>query len=94
MSQLTNKKELFVIINELRKAITKSFKPDWFNYSFLGNATRHLHCHFIPRYSTTKKFVGITFTDKLYSHNYRTDNNFKISAEILEKIKLEIKENL
>ena len=27
-----------------------AFLSEWFNFSFLGNETRHLHCHFVRRH--------------------------------------------
>jgi len=87
-------KELFVILNELRNAIQKAFQPDWLNYSFLGNETRHLHGHFVPRYAKPKAFEGITFKDELYGHNYKTDHNFSAPAEVVEKIRLRIIDGL
>jgi len=81
-------KELFFVLNELRKAIKEVFQPDWFNYSFLGNNTQHLHAHFVPRYAKPKVFEGITFEDKLYGHNYKTDQSFITPEPVLEKIRL------
>ncbi|MEK7163416.1 MAG: HIT family protein [Patescibacteria group bacterium] len=83
--------ELFIVLNNLKNAVTKVFQPDWFNYSFLGNDTRHLHGHFIPRYTNSKKFMDITFEDKLWGHNYKTDHNFKISPSALDAIQAKIK---
>lgn len=82
--------ELFLVLRELRKATLKIFQPDWFNYSFLGNSTRHLHCHFIPRYAKPKIFEGITFEDKLFGHNWKTDNDFIIPESVLDKIRLNL----
>lgn len=87
-------KELFLILNDLREALKKSFNPDWFNYSFLGNATRHLHGHFIPRYASEKEFGGVTFKDERWGHNYKTDHDFVTPEDVLEKIRMKIKENL
>ena len=56
-------KELITILGELREATKRAFQTDWFNYAFLGNETRHLHGHFVPRYSSPKTFEGITFDD-------------------------------
>lgn len=56
-------KELFVVLGELRNGAQKVFQPDWLNYAFLGNETRHLHGHFIPRYAEPKEFEGVTFSD-------------------------------
>jgi len=87
-------KELFLILNELREAVKKIFQSDWFNYSFLGNETRHLHAHFVPRYAKPKVFEGITFEDKLWGHNYKTDHSFITPEPVLEKIKSLITEAL
>jgi len=87
-------KELFIILNELKPAIQKVFQPDWFNYAFLGLGMKHLHGHIVPRYANPKIFEGITFKDDLYGHNYKTDHNFSTSAEVVEKIRLKIKEAL
>lgn len=57
-------KELIKVLGELRGATKRAFQADWFNYAFLGNETRHLHCHFIPRYSGPRKFASTTFTDE------------------------------
>lgn len=89
---IEEREELFVALNELKAALTKAFNADWFNYAFLGNGVRHLHCHFIPRYEKKREFEGVTFEDKLWGHNYKTDRNFKISPEVLAAIQLKIKE--
>jgi len=81
-------KELFLALRDLRNALIKVFQPDWFNYSFLGNETRHLHAHFVPRYAKPKVFEGIIFEDKLWGHNYKTDHSFVTPEPVLEKIKL------
>ena len=86
--------ELFIVLNELRSAITKALQPDWLNYAFLGNETRHLHGHVIPRYAKPKEFEGVIFEDKLYGHNYKTAHNFSAPVEVVEKIRLKIKEEL
>ncbi|MCR4334518.1 MAG: hypothetical protein NUV47_02210 [Patescibacteria group bacterium] len=80
-------KELFEVLNDLRKVSKECFSADWLNYAFLGNETRHLHGHFIPRYATPKTFEGTVFEDKLYGHNYKTDHGFVTSEELLQKIK-------
>jgi diadenosine tetraphosphate (Ap4A) HIT family hydrolase len=87
-------KELFLILKDLYNAARKAFNPDWFNYAFLGNADRHLHCHFIPRYESPRIFMGKTFEDKLWGHNYRTDNSFTTPEKVLQAIKEELKKAL
>jgi len=86
--------ELFVVLNNLREAVMKVFQPDWLNYAFLGNATRHLHGHFIPRYAQSKTFMGVTFKDERYGHNYKTDHSFETPDEILFTVRDEIKKVL
>lgn len=88
------KDELFVILKNLREALEKIFKPDWFNYAFLGNGTRHLHGHFIPRYASEREFCGMVFKDKRWGHNYRIDHSFKTAEDLIEQIKLKIKNEL
>ena len=80
-------RELFIIINDLRKAVKECFTPDWINYAFSGNAIRHLHGHFIPRYSKSKTFENVIFEDKLYGHNYKTDHNFVTPDKLLQTIR-------
>jgi len=91
---LEEQEELFVVLSDLKNAVTKAFQPDWFNYAFLGNETRHLHCHFIPRYESSRDFMGTTFTDVFWGKNYKTDKEFSISQEVLEGIQEKIKETL
>ena len=86
--------ELFIILKNLRSALVKSFSPDWFNYSFLGNIDRHLHAHIIPRYEKERTFEKIIFKDELYGKNYSTDIHFTVPDEVIMKILGKIKENL
>lgn len=85
------KEELFGILEKLKKAVCKSFQPDWFNYCFLGNGIRHLHCHFVPRYKEQREFDDFIFKDERWGHSYRTDSKFAMPSETLEKIKETIK---
>lgn len=87
-------KELITILGELREATKRAFQPDWFNYAFLGNGTRHLHGHFVPRYSATHEFEGITFTDERWGHSYRTNGDFVTSPKVLEAVRLKLKGEL
>lgn len=90
---LEEREELFQILNVLRELVQRTFDVDWFNYSFLGNETRHLHCHFIPRYESKREFMGVIFEDTLYGHNYKTDHSFETSEELLEAIRNELVKN-
>lgn len=87
-------KELFIILHDLREAAEKAFQPDWFNYAFLGNGTRHLHCHFIPRYAKPRTFEGMVFKDKQYGHNYQTDHKFVTSRNLVQAVREKIKETI
>lgn len=87
-------KELIIILGELREATKRAFQADWFNYAFLGNGTRHLHSHFVPRYSSSREFEGITFTDERWGHNYKTDHNFITTTAVLEAVRIRLKEEL
>ena len=86
--------ELFSILHNLREAAKKTFQSDWFNYSFLGNETRHLHGHFIPRYAKPKAFMKSMFEDNLYGHNYKTDHSFMTSTELLNEVREKLKSAL
>lgn len=86
--------ELFTILFELREASKQAFGGDWFNYAFLGNETRHLHGHFIPRYASAKEFEGVTFADELWGHNYKTNKEFVTPSDVLEKIRLRMRVQL
>ena len=87
-------KELIAILGELREATKRAFQSDWFNYAFLGNGTRHLHGHFVTRYSSLRTFGGITFTDDRWGHNYRTDHDFVTPPEVLDAVKNKLKAEL
>lgn len=58
--------ELKKVINEIKEALSKTFKPDWFNVMQLGNMTPHLHFQLVPRYKEKRFFVGREFIDKTY----------------------------
>ena len=87
-------KELFLVLEDLQRACKDCFNPDWFNYAFLGNETRHLHGHFIPRYKESKIFMGVTFEDKLWGHNYKTNHSFVTSEELLQEVRNRLKASL
>ncbi len=86
-------KELFVILKDVEMALSKTFKPDIINYSFLGNDTHHLHGHIVPRYSKPIEFNGATFVDKNFGHNWKTDHDFITSPELLEAVKVKLSNN-
>lgn len=91
---LEEREELFIILQKLRQAIQTVFNPDWLNYAFLGNETRHLHGHYLPRYAAPKTFMDTVFEDKLYAHNYKTDHTFVTTSEIREAVRQKLAEIL
>lgn len=86
--------EFLQIIRQLKKALEKAFHADWMNYSFLGNADKHLHCHLVPRYKDIREFVGVIFKDKRWGNNWIIDNDFVTSEKLLQAVKVKIQENL
>jgi diadenosine tetraphosphate (Ap4A) HIT family hydrolase len=85
--------EFSQIIRELKTVIEKSFHPDWINYSFLGNADRHLHCHMVPRYASKQVFAGVTFKDKRWGHNWLLDESYVTPPTMLQAIKVKLQNN-
>lgn len=86
--------ELLEVLKELRSALTKAFGADWMNYAFLGNDTRHLHGHVIPRYQSPRMFAGTQFTDERWGKNYQTDRTFVVGDAVLQQIKETITKEL
>jgi len=87
----TEQTELFMILQEARQALAKAFAPDWFNYSFLGNEMPHLHCHIVPRYRQSVRFMNKVFEDVHFGHNYKTDASHITSEEVLYGVRDQIK---
>ena len=87
-------RELIKILGELREATKRAFQADWFNYAFLGNGTRHLHGHFVPRYVSPRTFGGVTFIDERWGHNYRTNHDFITPLELLDAVRDKLKDEL
>lgn len=82
--------EVSYIIKLLKDTVLQLYKADWFNYTFLGNSTHHLHMHFVPRYKTEIIVHGIKFIDKDWGREYQVDPQFKIPASVLQDIKNEM----
>lgn len=58
--------ELRKVIKKYKDALNTLFSPDHFNFMQLGNMTKHIHIHCIPRYKEKREFVQKTFHDKDY----------------------------
>ena len=56
------------------RALVAAFQPDHFNYAFMQNQDRRVHCHVIPRYAGTRSFAGMEFTDPDYPGHYTSLN--------------------
>jgi diadenosine tetraphosphate (Ap4A) HIT family hydrolase len=82
--------EVSYIIKLLKDTVLQLYKADWFNYTFLGNSTHHLHMHFVPRYKTEVTVHGVKFIDKNWGREYQVDPQFKIPASVLQDIKNEM----
>ncbi|HRN70583.1 MAG TPA: HIT family protein [Candidatus Woesebacteria bacterium] len=80
-------KELFTVVNNLRQVTKQLFSPDMFNYSSLGNQVKHVHLHFIPRYSSPVTFSDHEFHDDRWGKNYSPYNkDITFDNEVLKKI--------
>ena len=67
--------EFWQLLAVVRKALSALFQPDHFNYAFLMNGDRHVHFHVIPRYSTSRQFAGLVFTDGQLGEHYQLRDN-------------------
>lgn len=91
----TERNELFEIGRILRDVLIKTFGADMINYSSLGNEERHLHVHFIPRYSHPVMFDNVTFIDERWGKNPSPYNkDFTIEKQTKEKIRDAIRSRL
>lgn len=82
--------ELSLILKKLKVALEKEFAVDWMNYSFLGNADRHLHGHVVPRYASSRTLLGHTFTDELWGRNWKLNRDFVTPPGVIEEVKKHI----
>jgi len=78
--------ELLKIISICKKALTKCFSPDLFNYATLGNCIRHHHWHIIPRYKSKRILNDVVFKDKHWNHLSWPNPYKKISKKTMEEI--------
>lgn len=96
--------DFFAITKCLKEAVTKIFRADMFNYAILRNSDKHLHMHFIPRYSEEIKLSlenvssdiekVIIFNDKKWGHNYYPYDALNLSDSVKKIIKEKIKKEL
>lgn len=89
LSEINSKEkdELFSIIKSLKKILQNVFNPDVINYASLGNKTRHLHLHIIPRYQRQIEFAGTLFMDKRWGNNpFPYEKDFNITDNVYSQI--------
>ncbi len=86
--------EVLIIIKTLKQTVNELYKADWFNYTFLGNSTRHFHMHFVPRYETERIVHGVKFVDTEWGLEYKPRPDFRLPADVLQHIKNDMTEKL
>jgi diadenosine tetraphosphate (Ap4A) HIT family hydrolase len=74
--------EFMGVIFQTEKIIKEYLQPDKINLASLGNITRHLHWHIIPRY-----FSDNHFPESIWSEKKRNDINKFSKVQELEFIK-------
>lgn len=82
--------ELNSVSRQLKSALTNAFQPDLYNYAFLGNVDRHVHMHFVPRYSRPKSVGEVKFTDDRFGKNYAPAREFVPPSRVFQAVKEEI----
>jgi len=88
--------EFWRLLASFRKAISALFQPDHFNYAFLMNGDRHVHFHVIPRYSTSREFAGLTFTDGQLGEHYQLRDRIvdeKVRKELADVLRANMDED-
>ena len=87
--------ELYLIVNQSKRALKALFSPDRMNYASLGNVYPILHVHIIPRYKNPRVYGEICFTDKNWGKNYAPyDKEFRIPNHLLDQLKEDIRREL
>lgn len=94
--KMNERKELFeTIIPELQSSLKKTFNPDLYNYSSIGNDCEHLHMHIIPRYKQIKTFAGQEFNDEYFDRTYARDHKqIKLNEDNIVKLIEYLRENI
>ncbi len=85
--------EFAYLVKDIETALKQSFSNDKINYMMLMMKDPHAHFHIIPRYSETRNFAGIEWSDEGWP---RTPSMKKpsVSNEILKQVKDEILKNM
>lgn len=85
----------FDIFSRLEKTLKKSFQADRINYSHLANLDHFVHWHVVPRYEKNpmREFAGEIFRDEKVGKHYAGVPDKNCSADVMNKICEEIKDN-
>jgi diadenosine tetraphosphate (Ap4A) HIT family hydrolase len=78
--------ELRGSIQAARDLLERAFQPDHFNFAFLGNVERHLHLHVLPRYASSRRVIGLTFTDPGYPGHYALVDTGLLEPDQLDRL--------
>lgn len=89
--------ELFKkVIPEWKGAAEFLWRPDLYNYAWLGNGVEehggHGHMHLIPRYKHSKTCYKHRFEDMRWGRNYAPYDPFPVSAQLMRVIRDDIKQ--
>ncbi len=87
-------KELIDVCRKLKAAFSLCFKPDLFNYAFLGNVERHVQLHFVPRYAAPRSFSEVKFFDDRFGKSYMPAREFAPPTRILQALREELLKGL
>lgn len=90
------REELFdVVIPDVQSALEKTFQPDNYNYTSLGDDCSHLHIHVIPRYQHSVEFNGQTFTDEYWNQTHsEKEESTRLGPEALTDLLFYLSDNL
>lgn len=86
-------KDFVNVVQDTEKSIKESFDCDKFNYQMTMMKDPHLHFHIFPRYSSNKNFAEIEWVDEGWP-GIPGKSFPKVSQEILNRIKEEIKKKI
>ena len=81
------------ITKDLETAIRSVWKHDYANNFMLANKVRHIHYHFVPRYSDKREFAGRTWVDENFGSMPNIKESRK-SQKVLDSIIEELQKNL
>ena len=61
-------------LGRVRSAIDQLFAPDHYNFDFLMNVDPHVHLHVMPRYASSRNWLGEIFTDSHFGTLFGTEH--------------------